>query len=578
MAHSTVISVSLLSFLLQLFSYVFSFSFPSPTIDALEHLLVDTSGFNSADFLRGITPCSNYVSGSQTLGRETSGQWQRVMFHDFVTADISSGTGGVDASIGFESSREENSGSAFNDTFNYMAPYVSAAVSMADLLALGTVVAVGSCGGPQIPLRGGRIDAAGPGRSGVPEPQTNLEETLSEFASAGFNREDAIGLTACGHTMGKVHNGGFPTVVNSSAITPDNTGGGVSFDSTPYAFDDHVVHEYLDWTGQRGGPLVTSFNETSRSDLRLYLSDNNVTMKELSQSSEYFTSRCVELYTRMINTVPSTVTLTDVITPMPLKPINLTLSISPSINTHKRSNSSINGQTMTLTGYIRHLSPSPQNLPLTLTPYPRSSSSSCSTHPLSIPLPPSTHQSSTPYGTATYHPISLTLPVSQGLSGFSISSSSSTTSTFFPLDDRLLFQPRMSSFTPTSVVVVVVAAVLRSPNNRSIANVTATFAIPRAQPGTLAPKIYRQTVPMRILNLNDNNNNTAVGAGGYEFYSANIPTEISISNLIGVGGKGASVDFEAIFSNGDGEVVRSTFNDLSLITTTTATTATTAKE
>ena len=39
------------------------------------------------------------------------------------------------------------------------------------------------------------------------------------------------------------------------------------------------VNQYLEGTGQRGGPLVTTSNVTVQSDLRLYLSDHNETMK-----------------------------------------------------------------------------------------------------------------------------------------------------------------------------------------------------------------------------------------------------------------------------------------------------------
>ena len=73
---------------------------------------------------------------------------------------------------------------------------------MADLIALGTVVAVGACGGPNIPFRGGRIDATSAGATGVCRPETDLKTILSDFAGAGFSQEDAIGLTACGHSMG----------------------------------------------------------------------------------------------------------------------------------------------------------------------------------------------------------------------------------------------------------------------------------------------------------------------------------------------------------------------------------------
>jgi hypothetical protein len=42
-----------------------------------------------------------------------------VFFHDLSTGDIHAGTGGVDASIGFETMRPENKGAAMNDTLGW---------------------------------------------------------------------------------------------------------------------------------------------------------------------------------------------------------------------------------------------------------------------------------------------------------------------------------------------------------------------------------------------------------------------------------------------------------------------------
>jgi hypothetical protein len=42
---------------------------------------------------------------------------------------VSAGTGGVDASIGLETLRAEDSGTAFNDSFAFFRPYVNAQVS-----------------------------------------------------------------------------------------------------------------------------------------------------------------------------------------------------------------------------------------------------------------------------------------------------------------------------------------------------------------------------------------------------------------------------------------------------------------
>jgi len=312
------------SFILASIPATFSaFYYPNPQLSLLEHILVDTHGAHSSGFADAITPCTNYVSGVQTFGRETAAQWLRVAFHDFVTAHVADGTGGIDASIGFETLREEDSGSAFNDSFTFFRPYVNSVVSMADLVALSVSMSVGNCGGPQIPVRGGRIDASEAGPFGVPAPETDLDTTLEFFANAGFNQVDSIGLTACGHTLGSVHHGGFPTVVGPEAVSPTNTAGGIHFDSTVAVFDADVVNEYLDGTGNAGGPLVTSFNESSRSDLRLYESDYNVTMIGIRNSGQDgFFNTCAGLLQRMVETVPLDVVLTDIISPIAVKPVD----------------------------------------------------------------------------------------------------------------------------------------------------------------------------------------------------------------------------------------------------------------
>lgn len=87
---------------------------------------------------------------------------------------------------------------------------------VADLLAVGTVMSVHLCGGKYIPYQYGRIDAteADP-RTGVPEVGTSIEATLAQFEQAGFNQADAIGLTACGHTIGSVSRS-LPLIVGRS--------------------------------------------------------------------------------------------------------------------------------------------------------------------------------------------------------------------------------------------------------------------------------------------------------------------------------------------------------------------------
>lgn len=74
--------------------------------------------------------------------------------------------------------------------------------TVSDCIAAGAALAIGACGGPYVPLRGGRIDATEAGPPGVCGPDTDLKTVLESFDTAGFNQADTIALTACGHTMG----------------------------------------------------------------------------------------------------------------------------------------------------------------------------------------------------------------------------------------------------------------------------------------------------------------------------------------------------------------------------------------
>ncbi|PMD54073.1 heme peroxidase [Hyaloscypha bicolor E] len=439
-----------------------AFFYPNTQASLLEHILVDTHGAHSSGFADAITPCTNYVSGNQSMGRTTAAQWIRVAFHDFVTADVASGTGGLDASIGFETLREENSGSAFNDSFTFFRPYVNPVISTADILALSVVMSVGNCGGAQIPFRAGRIDATGGGAFGVPAPETDIPTTLGFFSGAGFNQVDSIGLTACGHTLGSVHHGGFPTVVGPEAVSSDNLAGGIHFDTTVANFDPLVVHEYLNGTGQRGGPLVTSFNVSSRSDLRLYESDNNLTMIALGEQGTGFLNTCVGLLQRMIETVPKSIVLSDVVTPMEVKPINASLDFDSKGN-------------LFFSGYIRILTPTPSSPPsapafLTI----------ASTTP--IPLTPEPAQGQSIFGTTAFYPFATKVIDAGSFAHFSVTGHGSHIT--FPVQTSAFVVPSLTSVSSTSTTILNFTVATRS----RVAP-TVKVQVPVGQQGTLGPAI-----------------------------------------------------------------------------------------
>ena len=300
---------------------------------------------------------------------------------------------------------------------------------MADLIVLGAAFAIGACGGPQIPVRGGRIDATGPGAVGVPKPETDLKTTLADFSRAGFSQEDAIGLTACGHSMGGVHYSTFPDVVPESSVGPNNTDGRVAFDDTVANFDVNNIQQYVSGTGNRGGPLVTSANMTVRSDLRLFSSDRNATVQRLAKSPNLFRSTCTNLVTRMSNTVPKGVTLTPLINPEGVKYANLTLNVGWS------------GE-LTLSGFLRYIENSgsasaPDSLTVTIVDRDhrptRNSVQAINDH---------LDHSNGIYGPTFHYPFTISFAGSSGLSGIRVGDQN------FQLQDSLFVVPTMSSIDP----------------------------------------------------------------------------------------------------------------------------------
>ncbi|KAK9417000.1 putative Peroxidase [Seiridium unicorne] len=289
--------------------------------DFLEDVLYLHTGYVKFGFTDAVNPCS---FGTNVEGRQNAAEWVRTAYHDMATHDAAAGTGGLDASILFEGDRAENPGSAFNNTFGFLNNYYTSRSGAADLVALATVVATGSCGGPSIPFRAGRIDATEAGVLGVPEPQQAIDDHVAKFAKAGFNVSDMVSMVACGHTLGGVHGENFPE------ITGNGTTGQVSRfegnNGTAFAkFDNTVVTQYLE--GSSENPLVVGTNDTTNSDKRVFGADGNQTMNELADPTA-FQAKCADIFERMINTVPSTVTLSDPIEPIDIKPYVMLMALN----------------------------------------------------------------------------------------------------------------------------------------------------------------------------------------------------------------------------------------------------------
>ncbi|KAF8180668.1 heme peroxidase [Mycena galopus ATCC 62051] len=294
-----------------------AYIWPAPQFEALDEMRFEQSlaGF--------VNPCDLFIfDGSGNSGRADSADWIRTAYHDMATHNVEDGTGGLDGSIRFleEMARPEDAGDGFQNTINVLAGQ-SNPLSVADVVALGAVIAYAelrASGGPEIAFRGGRVDATEPNAPGVPQPQESLDSHIASFARQGFTQTEMIGLVACGHTFGGVQHVPFPDIV-PELNDPNSTESVAHFDSSFVNFDNNIATEYISGTTQN--PLVVGLNDTTNSDKRIFGSDGNVTMSAFANSPELFASTCAELFAKMIDTVPSGIQLTDVVTPLPVKPI-----------------------------------------------------------------------------------------------------------------------------------------------------------------------------------------------------------------------------------------------------------------
>ncbi|KAJ7887101.1 heme peroxidase [Mycena olivaceomarginata] len=299
-----------------------AYTWPSPQLEALDALRFEQG---NAIFLQ---PCESFSfdpqGGGARSGRSNAADWIRTAYHDMATHNVADGTGGLDASIRFaeEQARPEDMGDGFANTFKAILAQSNRYASIADIIALGAVLAYDNCGGPEIPYRGGRVDALEPNAPGVPEPQQDLDAHIASFARQGFIKTEMIGLVACGHTFGGVQHASFPDTV-PELNDPNNTQSSVHFDSTPVGFDNNIATEYISGTTQN--PLVVGLNDTTNSDKRIFASDGNATMRSFADSPELFASTCATLMAKMLDTVPRGVQLTEVVTPLPVKPSTLSL-------------------------------------------------------------------------------------------------------------------------------------------------------------------------------------------------------------------------------------------------------------
>jgi hypothetical protein len=246
----------------------------------------------------------------------------------------------------------------------------------------------------------------------------------------------------------------FISPISNTAFSLD---GGEGFDTTPAVFDANVVNEYLDGTGQLGGPLVTAPNVTDRSDYRIYISDSNATMQALSEEA-VFQSTCYALFEGMINTVPNTITLSDPIVPMVWKGVNIMLDVS-------------SAGVVSISGLIRNLYTI--TAPPSAVSYTTISSAGNSTQTSDTESGTGTSL----YGNTAYFPFNSTIV--PGTTSLAIEDVS------YRIDDTIFVLPAQSTVTRATKVFQIKAAALTTLTG----SMTAVLYVPTTQALTITKKI-----------------------------------------------------------------------------------------
>jgi hypothetical protein len=459
------------------------------TTDELEDIMLLNSGYRARGFATAVTPCS----AAPGPGRNAAAEWIRTAFHDMATGNKGSGVGGLDASIVFETKGSENIGPAFLTTLSTYAPFLSSQTSMADIIAMGVYTATRSCGGPVVPVRGGRVDVTRGGGIGVPLPENAIGTFKNQFLRMGYNATEMIQFTACGHSFGGVHQADFPTILDKGDYPNDYA----VFDTTSTVIDNRVVTEYLDGTTKN--PLVVgkSISTSRNSDTVVYSSDGNVTIAAMADA-QVFANTCKSMFQRMIELVPSGVKLTEVITPYEIKPYALQLTLLDG------------GSKLNFTGDIRvrMTQRSANSISQVQLVYKDRTGAVVST-----PITASPAGSASGFDdTFQFYSFSAQLPADTSISSFNvvITTSSGTTETWdnnsggFPVDDTIIYQAHQSCLDASGKLTVVAAV----RNGASSPSLKVVVKNPRATP-IVVPSMSTATAAM----------STQSTVGAYQLYS-----------------------------------------------------------
>lgn len=238
---------------------------------------------------------------------------------------------------------------------------------------------------------------------------------------------------------------------------------------------------------------MTATNVSERSDYRLYISDGNATLQSMSE--EYaFRTKCFSLFERMINTVPATVTLSEPVTPLTWKGVDVIMDID-------------SAGTASVSGLIRNLYTTitpPETVSYTTTSAAGNSSSQTSDV--------ASGNGTSLYGITQYWPFNST--IEQGTTSVNFEDVS------YPINDEIFILPAQSVINSTAVSVTLRAAALTS--LASSDGMQGLLYVPTVVQGTRNKEIVNVTVSMSEYGT----------AGNYTLYEGSVVTTSVATSVI----------------------------------------------
>ncbi|KAJ3211792.1 hypothetical protein HDU82_004904 [Entophlyctis luteolus] len=217
-------------------------------ISAAIYACANAYSVSQSDILWTASTLASHISGKggclfalpdspEFPSRNLAALWLQAVFHDAGTWDAHDGTGGLNGSIETDAEASAKANKAIIPALATRAVGGQRKMSDADVIALGGVVSLETCGGPKIDFWWGREDATVcDDFAALPtDPNLPVAALQMDFDRMGLSPVDMLALVSGSHSLGGAH----------ADVSGATTAKFAQFDSTPDVFDNEIFKRIL---------------------------------------------------------------------------------------------------------------------------------------------------------------------------------------------------------------------------------------------------------------------------------------------------------------------------------------------